>query len=103
MKVAIAQSQSPNTSSEVIVANCSSSTIDPKRRQWTCNPQDGTFRSAFNGRCLSIDRCSMKRETYVVLNDCRIGDPHAQCQGKNQQWTVETAIQAIVSRMNEHW
>jgi hypothetical protein len=102
-KVAFAQSQSPNASSEVIVANCSSSIFEPKRRQWTYNPQDGTFRSAFNGRCLSIDRCSTRRETYAVLNDCRIGDPHAQCQGKNQQWTVDTATQAIVSQMNEYW
>jgi hypothetical protein len=102
-KVAFAQTQSPNASSEVIVANCSSSTLDPKRQQWTFNPQDGTFRSAFNGRCLSIDRCSTRRETYAVLNDCRIGDPKAQCQGKNQQWTVNTSTQTIVSRMIEYW
>src|SRR5271155_1036173 len=53
-KVAFAQSPSPNASGEVIVANCSSSIFEPKRRQWTYNAQDGTFRSAYNGRCLSI-------------------------------------------------
>ncbi len=102
-KVAFAPSQSLNASSEVIVANCSSSTIDPKRRQWTYNAQDGSFRSAFNGRCLSIDHCSTRRETYAVLNDCHIGDPQAQCQGKNQQWTVDTSHQTIVSYINEYW
>ncbi len=103
-KVAFAQSPSPNASGEVIVANCASAIFEPKRRQWTYNPQDGTFRSAYNGRCLSIDRCSTRRETYAVLNDCHVGDPKALCQGKNQQWTIETATQAIVSRMsNGYW
>ena len=102
-KVAVVQSQLPNTSSEVIVANCSSSNLDPIRHQWTYNAQDGTFRSAFNGRCMSIDQCSTRRETYIVLNDCRIGDPQAPCQGKNQQWTVNTTDQTIVSRMSEYW
>ncbi len=102
-KVAFAASQSPNASGEVIVANCSSSIIDPKRRQWTYNAQDGSFRSAFNGRCLSIDHCSTRRETYIVLNDCQIGDPQAQCQGKNQQWTVNISDQNIVSKLAGYW
>ena len=102
-KVAFAQSQLPNTSSEVIIANCSSSNIDPRRRQWTFNSQDGSIRSAFNGRCLSIDQCSTGWETYAVLNDCQIGDPQAQCQGKNQQWTLKTTDQTIVSHMNGFW
>ncbi|CAF3982911.1 unnamed protein product [Adineta steineri] len=98
-KVAFASSQSLNASSEVIVANCSLSTIDPKRRQWVYNSQDGSFRSVFNGRCLSIAQCSTRRETYAVLNDCQIGDPQAQCQGKNQQWTVNPSNETIVSQM----
>ncbi len=102
-KVAFAQSQLANTSSEVVVANCSSSGLDPKRQKWTYNAQDGTFRSAFNGRCISIDQCSTRRETYIVLNDCRIGDRQAQCQGKNQQWTVNTSKQTIVSNMSGYW
>jgi hypothetical protein len=102
-KVASAAAQSPNASGEVIVANCSSLTIDPKRRLWTYNAQDGSFRSAFNGRCLSIHECSTRRETYAVLNDCQIGDPQAQCQGKNQQWTVDTSQQTIVSHMDGYW
>jgi hypothetical protein len=102
-KVAFASSQSPNASSEVIVANCSSSSIDPKRRQWTYNSQDGSFRSAFNGRCFSIDSCSTRRETYAVLNDCHIGDPQAPCQGKNQQWKMNISDQTIVSQLAEYW
>jgi hypothetical protein len=40
--------QSSNTLSEVIFVNCSSSTRDPKRRPWTFNAQEESFRSAFN-------------------------------------------------------
>ena len=95
--------QSPNTSSGVIVANCSSPCYNQKRRQWIYNPQDGSIRSAFNGRCLSIDRCSTRRETYAVLNDCQIGDPQAQCEGKNQQWSVNASLQTIVSKQIGYW
>jgi hypothetical protein len=102
-KVAIIQSQLPNTSSEVIVTNCSASNIDPRRHQWTYNAQDGSIRSVYNGKCLSIDQCSVRRETYIVLNDCQIGVPQAQCQGKNQQWIVDTMNQTIVSRMAGYW
>jgi hypothetical protein len=104
-KVAFASSQSPNAASEVVVTNCSSSSssFDPKRRQWIYNSQDGSIRSAFNGRCLSIDQCSTRRETYAVLNDCHIGDPQAPCQGKNQQWKMNISDQTIVSQLAEYW
>jgi len=102
-RVAVASSLSSNGSTGVLIANLSLSNIDPRRRQWTYNSQDGSFRSAFNGRYLSIDSCSTRRETYVVLNDCHIGDPQAQCQGKNQQWTVNTSNQNIVSQMAGYW
>ncbi|CAF3456398.1 unnamed protein product, partial [Rotaria sp. Silwood2] len=32
--------------------------------------------------------------------ECRINDPQAQCQGKNQQWIINKADQTIVSQMN---
>lgn len=102
-KVAVKQSQLQNTSSEVIVSNCSATTLDPKRYQWTYNSQDGTIRSVFNGKCLSIDQCSTRRETYIVLNDCEIKDPQAKCEGKNQQWTIDTNNQTIVSQMAGYW
>ncbi len=103
-KVAFASSESSNTSSEVIIANCSSSSsIEPVRRQWTYNPQDGSIRSVLNGRCLSIDHCNTGQAAYVVLDHCHIGDPQAQCQGKNQQWITGTINQTIVSQMDGKW
>jgi hypothetical protein len=74
-KVAVTSLQSPNTSSEIIISNCLSSNINLTRHQWTYNSQDGSIRSLFNGRCLSIDQCSTRRVGYAVLNDYRIGDP----------------------------
>jgi hypothetical protein len=103
-KVVVTSSKSLNASNSVVVTSCSSvsSSIEPTRRQWTYNPQDGSIRSTFNGRCLSIANCS-ESQAPVVLNDCQIGDPQAQCQGKNQQWTAGTPDQTIVSRMNQYW
>jgi len=105
-KVAFAASQSPNVSSEVIVTDCSSSSsssIDPRRHQWIYNPQDGSIRSVFNGRCLSIDHCRSKGIAYMSLDDCQIGDQKAQCQGKNQQWTINIAHETVVSQMDGSW
>ncbi len=102
-KISLAASSSPNASREIIVANLSLPGVDPRRHQWTYNDQDGSIRSVYNGRCLSIDRCSKNRLSYVVLNECQIGDPQAQCQGKNQQWTIDSSDQTIVSRMNGNW
>ena len=104
-KVAFVPSQLKNVSSNAIVMNCSSvaSKIDPKRFQWTYNSQDGSIRSALDGLCLSIESCSTKELANIVVNECRINDPQAQCQGKNQQWTVNTTDQTIVSQMNGKW
>ncbi len=100
-KVAFALSQSPKASSEVIIANCSSSSsIDPRRRQWTYNPEDGSIRSVFNGRCLSVARCVAG---FVILDDCHVSDPQAQCQGKNQQWRMNISHENIVSQLDESW
>ncbi|CAF3158558.1 unnamed protein product [Rotaria sp. Silwood2] len=100
-KVAFASSRFLNISTEVVVANCStSSKIEPKRLQWTYNPQDGTIRSALNRRCLSINNCSTAEGATIVLSECHINDSQTQCQGKNQQWTVETTDQTIISQMN---
>jgi hypothetical protein len=104
-KVAFASSQLSNASRNVAVASCSSfeSNIDPKRQQWIYNPQDGSFRSVFNGRCLSIYDCSNIQRAIVLLDDCRINDPQAQCQGKNQQWTVNASNQTIISQLDGKW
>jgi hypothetical protein len=104
-KVAFAPSQLTNGSSNAVIVNCSSvsSKIDPKRLQWTYNAQDGSIRSALNGLCLSIEGCSTGEGTNIVVAECHIKDPQAQCQGKNQQWTVNAADQTIVSQLNGKW
>jgi len=103
-KVVVTSSQSPNASGLVVIALCSSasSSAEPARFHWTYNLQDGSIRSVFDGRCLSIAHCN-RGETPIVLNECHIGDPQAQCQGKNQQWTIDTSNQTIFSRMNQFW
>jgi hypothetical protein len=102
-KVTFAAAQSPNASGEAIIADCSSS-AESKRHQWIYNPQDGSIRSTFNGRCLSIEHCrTTVSYTYIILDDCQIGDPQAQCQGKNQQWTMNISDQTILSQMNGEW
>jgi hypothetical protein len=104
-KVAFAPSQLTNGSSNAVIVNCSSvsSKIDPKRLQWTYNAQDGSIRSALNGLCLSIEGCSTGEGANIVVAECHIKDPQAQCQGKNQQWTVNTTDQTIVSQLNGKW
>lgn len=104
-KVAFASSQSPKASGHVSITNCSafSSSIDPKRYQWTYDAQKGSFRSAFNGRCLSVYNCSKMERGIVVLDDCHINDPQALCQGENQQWTVSASNQTIVSQLDRKW
>lgn len=104
-RIAFATSKSLNASGGVVIGNCSdgSSSGDPRRQQWTYNSQDGSIRSMYNGQCLSVDRCDTGAGVAIVLNDCRIGDPHAQCQGKNQQWTAGTSDQTILSQMSQKW
>ena len=104
-KVAFQSSQSPNAATDVAVMNCSSSSanIEPKRLQWVYNSQDGSIRSILNGKCLSIENCSSDQAANIVVSECRINDPQAQCQGKNQQWTVNPVDLTIVSQMNGKW
>ena len=101
--VAYGTSQSPDAASRAIVANLSLPGVDPRRYQWTYNSQDGSIRSVFDGRCLSIDNCSTADGANIVLNNCHIGDPQAQCQGKNQQWISNITDQSIFSQMNGKW
>ncbi len=102
-KVALASSNSPNASSGVIMANCLSSIMEPRRRQWTYNPQDGSIQSLFNGRCLSIVDRTGYGLAYVTINDCHIDDPPAQYQGKDQQWIYNTSDQTIISQIDGSW
>ncbi len=102
-KVAFAPSQSLKASAGVIATNCSLPGMDPRRYQWTYNAQDGSIRSVYSGRCVSIEHCRDGQPAHLILDDCHIGDPQAECQGKNQQWTAGTASQAIVSQKNGLW
>jgi hypothetical protein len=104
-KVTFQPPQLLNVSSDVVIANCSSfsSNIEPKRLQWTYNAQDGSIRSVLNGLCLSIEGCSTAEAANIIVDECHINDPQAQCQGKNQQWTVNTSDQTIVSQMDGKW
>jgi hypothetical protein len=104
-KVAFAWSQSSNTSTGVNLLNCSSSSSNaqPKRLQWTYNAQDGSIRSVPGGKCLSVENCDTSNGANIVVTDCQINDPQAKCQGKNQQWTVSTTDQTIVSQLDGKW
>ena len=104
-KVAFASSISPNATAEVNVVDCSlsSSRTEPRLRQWTYNSQDGSIRSVADGRCLTIDRCDTREAANIVLSACHINDPQAPCQGKNQQWRINSTTQSIVSKMNGKW
>jgi hypothetical protein len=104
-KVAFQSSQQPNVTADVVVSNCPSfsSTGVPRRFQWVYNDQDGSIRSGLNGLCLSIESCSTTEAANIITSECRINDPQAQCQGKNQQWTYNAADQKIVSRMDGKW
>ena len=104
-KVAFQASQMPNTTADVIVTNCSSVTynIDPKRFQWVYNATDGSIRSRQNGFCVSIQNCDTKEAANIVVAECRISDPAAPCQGKNQQWTYSTTTQTFVSQLDGKW
>ena len=104
-KVAFRSGQLPSGSYDVGITPCSSfpSNVDPKSLQWIYNEQDGSIRSALNGFCMSIQDCSTGEAPNIVLSECRINDTQAPCQGKNQQWTYNSADQTIVSRMDGKW
>ncbi|UJR16260.1 hypothetical protein I4U23_003168 [Adineta vaga] len=101
-KVAFASSKLPHSVTDIIVSNCSSLAAKNgvESFEWTYIRQDGSIRSLLNGKCLSIENCSTTDVANIVLIECQINDPQAQCQGKNQQWTVDTTQQTITSQMD---
>ncbi|CAF1131676.1 unnamed protein product, partial [Adineta ricciae] len=100
-KIASFSARLPNASSGVQVTNNTpAGNFDLRRRQWIYDAQDGSIRSAYSGKCLSIFRCNPGQPAHLFLDNCQIGDPHAQCQGKNQQWLANTTDQSFVSQMN---
>jgi len=79
-KVALALSKLSNTSSNVVISNCSTN-IDHKRLEWKYNSDDGTIRSVYNDQCLSIESCSTSRGANIIVSDCQINDSKAPCAG----------------------
>jgi hypothetical protein len=101
-KVAFALSKLTNTSTNVVISNCSTS-IDYRRLQWKYNHEDGSIRSVYNGQCLSIENCNNTRDANIVVSDCHINDSQAFCGGENQQWIVAHYQQDISSQLNKLW
>mgnify|MGYP002387419795 FL=1 len=99
-KVALSWSHSLNSSTGIVLANCS---IEAERKQWKYNSSDGSIRSIQDGKCLSIENCQSEDGTSLVATQCQINDPQALCQGKNQQWTFNPTDQTIVSQFNGKW
>jgi hypothetical protein len=102
-KIAVASSQQPNTSSTILMTDCSSLRTIEQRQKWMYDRHDGRIRSAVDGRCLTIEKCDSDETINVVATSCYIDNSKASCQGKNQQWTVNTKEQIIVSQLNEKW
>ena len=104
-KVAFQISQISNAISDVIIDNISIPTFGSgiKRFQWIYNDTDGSVRSVVNNLCLTIDECSTISRANIIVSPCRINDPQAQCQGKNQQWTYFTENQTFVSQLDGQW
>ncbi len=101
-KVAFALSKLANTSTNVVISNCSTS-IDHRRLEWKYNHEDGSIRSVYNGQCLSIENCSTSRGANIVVSDCHINDTQSACSGKNQQWLVAQYHPGISSQLNKLW
>jgi len=105
-KVALLPSKLINVTADVIVANYSSSFVsdaEPTRFQWTYNAQDSSIRSKHNNYCLTIVDCNTAEAANIIIAPCEINHPQAKCQGKNQQWTYNTADQRIVSKLDGKW
>jgi hypothetical protein len=52
---------------------------------------------------VSIENCNTEEAANIIITECRINDPQAPCQGKNQQWTYSTTDQTFVSQLDGKW
>ena len=102
-KVAAEVSTLSDMPGQVVVTDCSTSGQIPLNQQWIYHPEDKSFRTALDGRCLSIENCSGIQGANVIVSRCHIDDPQAQCQGKNQIWAPFTVKNTFVSLMNGKW
>jgi len=87
----------------VIVMNCSSTEEIPLNQQWIYNSTYKSFRTALDGRCLTIENCSGIQNANVIVSKCHIDESQALCQSKNQLWAPFTAKNTFVSLVNGKW
>ncbi|CAF1353096.1 unnamed protein product [Rotaria sordida] len=99
-KILASSSQLPNTSSMVLMRDCSSLKIIQQRQKWIYDPYDGKIRLRIDGKCLTVEKCDSNDPISLITTSCYIDNSKAPCQGKNQQWTVNTDKQTIVSQLN---
>jgi len=102
-KVVVSSSLLSNTSSTVLMTDCTSFKNMNQHQKWTYDAHAGHIRSAVNGQCLTIEKCDSDELTNIVTTSCVIGHPNAACQGKNQQWTINTKEHMVVSHLNGKW
>ena len=102
-KVVVSSSQQPNVSSTVIMTPCSLLKTTEHRQKWIYNPHDGSIRSVADDRCLTIEKYDSNEVSKVVTSSCNIDNSRASHQAKNQQWTVNTKEQTIVSQLKDKW
>ena len=103
-KIVLAPSAFANSSTDVLVRNCSlsSSIKDPKLIQWAFET-DGSIHSALNNKCLTVKNCSTDNAAIVTLSQCEVNVPQSQCQGLNQEWTLTAMDETIISQVSGKW
>ena len=104
-KVSTKRAKTGSVSNDVRMIDCSSSSesMQRMRQRWIHNSQDGTIRSTMDGRCLTVENCNLTGSVNTIVDHCQVGKVTAQCQGKNQQWTVNSFEGSIISHSNGKW
>ncbi|CAF1070281.1 unnamed protein product [Adineta steineri] len=100
-KVVISSSQQSNISNTVFMTDCSSFKSIDQRQKWMYDINNRRIQSIIDGRCLTIENCIVDDLTNIVVTTRYDDNLKAPCQGKNQQWTVNTKNQMIISQLNE--
>ncbi|CAF1035035.1 unnamed protein product [Rotaria sordida] len=99
-KILVSSSQLSNASSMVFMRNCSSIKTIEQRQKWIYDPYDSRIRLEVGGKCLTIEKSNSNDLINLITTSCYIDYSKESCQGKNQQWTVNTNEQTILSQFN---
>ena len=99
-KVNTSSAQSPDAASAVTMGGCSSSKRPPLRQKWFYNVNDGSIRSAVDGRCLTIEKRGSDETMSIIAAPCNAHHPEVSFQGKYQQWRVNAKDHTITSFLN---